>query len=76
MVHRTDIARGSLGQVSPDDDRVCRRALKWPLLENNRLPGPLPASRLPASAGGMKDCYRPAAVVPAVHAIHFELATP
>jgi hypothetical protein len=30
MVHRTDIAGGSLGQVSPDDDRMCRRAPKWP----------------------------------------------
>ena len=27
MVHRTDIAGGSLGQASPD--RMCRRALKW-----------------------------------------------
>jgi hypothetical protein len=29
MVHRTDIAGGSLGQASPGNDRMCRRALKW-----------------------------------------------
>jgi len=28
MVHRTDIAGGSMGQTSPGNDRMCRRALK------------------------------------------------
>jgi hypothetical protein len=34
MVHRTDIAGGSMGQASPGNDRMCRRALNG-ILENN-----------------------------------------
>jgi hypothetical protein len=33
MVHRTDIAGGSTGQASPDNDRMCGPALSRALLE-------------------------------------------
>ena len=72
MVHRTDIAGGSMGQTSPGNDRMCRRALNGALLENNPSPEPLPASH----SGGKKCCRLLTTAVPPVHAIYLELLTP
>ena len=43
MVHRTDIAGGSMGQTSPGNG-MCRHAPNGALLENNPSPEPLPVS--------------------------------
>jgi acetyl-CoA carboxylase beta subunit len=61
MVHRTDIAGGSLGQASPD--RMCR-ALKW---------AP-PRKQSFATISAAQRC-RLTTAVPAVHALDLELPT-
>ena len=71
MVHRTDIAGGSMGRTSPGNDRVCRRAQNGSLLENNSSPTPLPASH----SSGKKCCRRLTTVTPPVHAIYLERLT-
>jgi hypothetical protein len=38
MVHRTDITRGSTGQVSPGNDGVCRHPSNGALLEKAICP--------------------------------------
>ena len=70
MVHRTDIAGGSVGQVSPGGDRMCRRALNGVPLEDNPLPKALSSSR----PGDKKCCRFMTAVLP-VHAIYLERLT-
>jgi hypothetical protein len=75
MVHRTDIAGGSLGQVSPDDDRVCR-APKW------RPSRKQSSARTAARFSAARFNWRHEGLLsardgsPAVDAIHFELTTP
>ena len=64
MVHRTDIAGGSMGQASPGHDGVRRPALNGALLENN-------FSLKPTS----KCCRLLTTAVPPVHAIYLELLT-
>jgi hypothetical protein len=81
MVHRTDIAGGRLGQASSGqasfgNDRMCRRALKWPLLETNPAPGPLPVAPLSVSQSGGMKCYLLTTAAPAVHPFHLHLPTP
>ena len=64
MVHRTDIAGGSIGQTRRGNDGMCCHAPNGALLENNPSP---------VSCSSDKSCYRlVVSAVPADRAIYLE----
>ena len=71
MVHRTDIAGGSAGSISPGNGRVCRRKRNGALLANS-----FSLKRKATLSSADDGSPVPTTAAQSVHAIHFGFATP